>query len=370
MTARLIPFRWRERRLLPEEGSRAAERVLAAPIAERFRKAAQLRLEDPEVLLCVCDLLRRRYESSPAGVRDDAESLYQFLNDPKRQIGLFDEREYFLGELALIAGTACRVLFRRDEAWRWFARAESKFVLTANSAAHVARLAYQRLALRAEERHFDEVLELAPQWSETLIKLELPEEAIKCRFLQGLALRETGSLQEAVLVFQDICRSAEALGNVALVAQATNNLAQFYRLLGDPKQALEYAKKALPLLQQLESRVGIAKLRWCVGDIFREQGKPGEAVDAYRAALKESEEIGTRGDSAAIHLVLADVLLDAGFDRQAEWEIRAALPIIEEEKMVPEGFAALALLQESLRRRQIDRQALRNLHGYFREGES
>ena len=54
-------------------------------------------------------------------------------------------------------------------------------------------------------------------------------------------------------------------------------------------------------------------------------------------------------------------------EAQAEWEVRAALPIIEEEKMVPEGFAALTLLRESLRRRKLDRQALRNLHGYFRE---
>jgi len=35
--------------------------------------------------------------------------------------------------------------------------------------------------------------------------------------------------------------------------------------------------------------------------------------------------------------------------------------------MVPEGYAALSLLQESLRRRQIDQNALRNLHGYFRD---
>jgi tetratricopeptide (TPR) repeat protein len=154
---------------------------------------------------------------------------------------------------------------------------------------------------------------------------------------------------------------------MSLLAQASNGLSQFYRVLGNLPEALVHARKALPLLQQLDNRVNIAKLRWSVGDILREQRKLGEAVDAYRAALRESEEIGIRGDVAAIHLVLADVLLDAGFDRQAEWEVRAALPIIEEEKMVPEGYAALSLLRESLRRRQIDRQALRNLHGYFQE---
>jgi len=113
----------------------------------------------------------------------------------------------------------------------------------------------------------------------------------------------------------------------------------------------------------------LAKLRWCVGDILREQGKPGEAIEAYRAALHESEEVGIRGDVAALHLVLADLLLDTGQEAQAEWEIRAALPIIDEEKMVPEGIAALSLLRESVRRSQIDRKALRDLHGYFEDRE-
>jgi hypothetical protein len=74
-----------------------------------------------------------------------------------------------------------------------------------------------------------------------------------------------------------------------------------------------------------------------------------------------------RGDEAAVLLVIADLLLEQGAEAQAEWEIRAALPIIDEEKMVPEGMAAYALLRESVRRRKIDRNALRDVHGYFQE---
>jgi tetratricopeptide (TPR) repeat protein len=370
MVAKLIPFRWQDKRMPQEEAWQAAERVLAIPPGQRYENSKSLGLGDPELLLCISEILRRRIDTSPESVRNDAECFHTFLAVSKQQIGLFDERDYFQGEFALIAGGASRFLFRREEAQRWFARAESKFVLTANSAAHIARLAYQRLALRLEERQFEEVLELAPQWCEAFNRLGLPEDALKCRFLEGLSLRETGDLKPAIIVFQEINKTAEALGSVRLCAQATNNLAQLYRVVGNLKEALEYAKRALPFLQEMNDRIGLAKLRWCVGDICREQGKFGDAVDAYRAALRESEEIGIRGDVAAIHLVLADVLLDAGFDRQAEWEIRAALPIIEEEKMVPEGYAALALLQESLRRRKIDRQALRNLHGYFQDEKS
>jgi hypothetical protein len=35
--------------------------------------------------------------------------------------------------------------------------------------------------------------------------------------------------------------------------------------------------------------------------------------------------------------------------------------------MVPEGVAALTLLQESVRQKAINRSALRDLHGYFDE---
>jgi tetratricopeptide (TPR) repeat protein len=366
----LIAFPWREHRMSPEEGWRAAEQILAAPIEERVGRARELRLEDPELLLCICEVLRSRVESSPGTARDDAEFFYQFLETPKRKIGLFDEREYFLGELALTAGGACRFLFRREEARRWFERSEAGFSLASNGLAHVARLAYQRLAMATEERRFDEVLELVPMWAESFTRMGLAEDALKCGFLEAAALHETGRTPEAITRLREICAKAEELRLPRLVAAAATNLAQDYRVLGDLKEAMVYARKALPLLEQLNNRVNLAKLRWCAGDILREQGKLGEAVSAYREALETAREVGIRGDQAALHLVLADALLDVGQDRQAEWEVRAALPIIDEEKMVPEGYAALGLLRDALRLRQVDRKALRELHGYFRDSQS
>jgi tetratricopeptide (TPR) repeat protein len=367
MTGELLSFPSRPRRLSHEEGPAAAARALATAMSERVEKAQDLCLDDPELLVFLCGILAGQLETSPATVRDEAEFFHQLVASPKREIGLYDEREYFLGEFALIAGTACRFLFRREEARRWFDSAEASFVLVANGTAHVARLAYQKLALAVEERRFEQVLNLAPVWAENFKQLGMAEDALKCGFLESAALHETGRTPEAITILRDICAKAEELRIPRLAASAATNLAQDYRVLGDLKEALAYARKALSLLEQLNNRVALAKLRWCAGDILREQGKPGESIEAYRAALRDSEEIGIRGDVAALHLVLADVLLGAGQDRQAEWEIRAALPIIDEEKMVPEGYAALSLLRQSLQNHRIDRQALQELHGYWRE---
>src|SRR5262249_10495788 len=193
-------------------------------------RSRELRLDDPELLLCLCELLRSQFQSSPTTVRDEADFFHQYLLS-KPHIGLYDEREFFLGEFALLAGTASRMLFRREEATRWFERAEARFVLTANSATNIARLAYQRLALRTEERRFEEVLELAPIWHENFLKLELPEDALKCRFLEAAALRETDRTEEANAVLENVCKLAETLGTYRLQAQALSNLSQNHRVL-------------------------------------------------------------------------------------------------------------------------------------------
>jgi tetratricopeptide (TPR) repeat protein len=353
--------------LSSKEAANEAVRILQLPVSDRAATKERATLEHPETLLAICEMLRSKMETTPAVVQAESEFFYRFLESPSRPIGYFDEREYFLGEFALMAGAACRFQFRRDEARAWFDRAEAYLALAAGTSANVCRIAYQRLALALEERRLDEVLDLAPTWSKNAVRLGLVEEGIKFLFLKGGALRELDRIEEAIETFSEISTRASESGNVRLLAQAENGLAQFERVQGRLDQAMSHAQKALPLLTSLNSRVQLAKLRWCVGDILREQGNLAEAIDAYRDARNESEEIGLRGDLAAIHLVLADVLLQSGQDAQAEWEVRAALPIIDEEKMVPEGFAALSLLRESLRRRKLDRNALRTLHGYFKD---
>ncbi len=365
MAGRVLQFP--QRGISPEEAEGSADRILATPLEQRETLAEQLRLEDPDVLLLLGARLRDRLDASPATVRDEAEFAYRFLQSPERPIGLFDEREYFLGEFALLAGTACRQLSRRDEARLWFDRAEAGFRHTMNAVADLSRLGYQRLALRMEERHLEAVLELSPSLVSSFRKLSMPEEELKARFLEGLALMESERIAEAVGVFQAICEEAERLGSEKLLASAYGNLTHLHGMQGDVERAIAASRQAIPILKRLDDRVALAKVQWGLATLLRETGQLPSSIEAYRAAQSSFEEIGMRADVAALHLVIADLLLELGQEKAATQSVLEALPVIQELNMVPEGMAALQLLRESLRDHRIDRPALRELHGYFEE---
>jgi len=365
VSGRVLPFRHRP--LSSEAGIEAARKVLGTPLGERIARTRVLHLEDPETLLALCGMLRERMGTAPASVLEEAEFLYRFIEAPKREIGLFDERDYFLGETALLAGTACRWLSRREEAWIWFDRSEAGFRHTMNAPGELSRLAYQRLAERLEERQLDLVIELLPSLIESFQKLGMPEDALKCRFLEGLAHIEKDEPTAAIAVFNQICGEAEERGFDRLLAESYINLIHAHGMLGEADAAIEASRRAIPILHGQDDRIGLAKVNWGLGILLRESGHLAQAIDSYRKAQEDFEILGMRADVAALNLVVADLLLEEGRSVEALREISEALPVISELNMAPEGMAALALVRESTRRQEINRQALRELHGYFQE---
>ncbi|HYT31419.1 MAG TPA: hypothetical protein VEO37_02395, partial [Thermoanaerobaculia bacterium] len=324
-----------------------------------------------ETLLPLLEVLRTQWETDPKKVLEEALFLYQFLQGKESRYPmdafLLDEREYFLGETARIAGNVCRALSLREEAYRWFDLADGWFRLTENASGNLSKVAYHRLALRLEERDFRSVEELLPQLIASFEKLGMTEDALKSRILEAGILKETDRLAEAAQAFREIAVVADGARLDSLLAHVHVNLAQIYSFLGEAENAKRQIVVATPLLKKLGFKMALAKLQWGVGYLERTQGNSPAAIEAYRMAQEQFLELGMRADVAAIQLVVADILLDEGQEKQAEWEIRQALPLIDEYKLVPEGFAAMTLLRESLRRQKIDRQALRNLHGYFEE---
>jgi len=359
--------KWRQRTCVYNESDKRVSRVLSILALGGEGLATELSVRDTGLLLCLYERIRSQVETSPFSVREYSEILYSFLQESWEGVELGDENHHFQGEFALTAGTASRFLFKMDVAEAWLRKAEESFSIAANAEPFLARVAYQRLALAVEQRKLDEVLDLSPRWAATFRRLDMIEEALKCRFLEGVSHAERGETVNAIEIHLPIIREAEEVGNTRLVALAAINLSQFFAELGKVEQALMYARKALPLLERLDSRVHLVKLQISMARLSQKQGQLPAALDAYQQALAKAAGLAARGDVAAIHLVIADVLLEMGQETEAEAEVRAALPIIDEEKMVPEGIAALSLLRESLRRRQIDKQALRDLHGYFQE---
>src|SRR5262249_20663252 len=122
-----------------------------------------------------------------------------------------------------------------------------------------------------------------------------------------------------------------------------------------------------PRLRRVKNQVGLAKVQWGLAALLRERGQLSEAVTAYREARAELAALGMRADVAALSLVLADLLLGLGARGEALREISSALPMIEELGMAQERVAALTLVSESARRKEVDRAALRELYLSFRK---
>ncbi|MCA1582808.1 MAG: hypothetical protein LC796_15745 [Acidobacteria bacterium] len=369
MSGDLLPFPLACTGVSTSEARVFADEYFASPPENRERRIEEFRLEHAETLLALCQLLDRRVESGPAEVLEAAKLAYSFISHlpPDRGSFLFDEREYYLGELALIAGCCCRVLSLRQNCREWLDYAAGWFLLTANSAGDSARVSYQRLALCMEERNLVAVLEMAGPILECFNRTGARELALKCRYVQAAAMREAGQTERALEAFEQVCADARELKSTRVLGAVFVALGQMYCEMGKSDQSLRLVVEAEPFLRASGDKVALSKLHWGVGQLLQSQSRIQDALQAYRAAQTELLELKMQGDVAALHLVIADLLLETGQERQAEWEIRAALPIIDELKMVPEGFAAMSLLRESLRRRSIDRGALRKVHGYFEE---
>lgn len=370
MIGEVVPFPSPSSEISPESALEVARTFRGLPPNDRHASIGAV-VGQSETLLSLCQLLDAEMDSDPSTVLRDADEIYESVRSSSaaKQF-LFDEREYYLGELALLAGTACRVLGLRDDARSWFDRAEAWFLLTVNASGDVARLSYQRLAAKLEERQFSEILVLAPALSEAFARAGAKENALKCRYLEAVAFRELDSLSEALSAFESVIADAKELSSTKVLGPALVTAIQIHCDLGETNLALTLAAEAAPFLRATNNRVSLAKLQWGLANLLRQKGRIAESIESFRIAQTEFTEIGLRADVAALHLIVGDMLLETGQDRQAEWEIRAALPIIDELKMVPEGFAAMSLLRESVRRRSIDRQALRKLHGYFEEASS
>ncbi len=365
--AKILPFR---AKLGPatcsrEEALERARTFLAMSELERDEHARDEALSDGDVLTAICSELWSLINTSPSEVAGEAPNVFKWLSAKAASDFFFDERDFFLGESALLAAGSLRLLGRRDETERWLDRADASFRHTVSPAAHLARVSYIRLTLRYDMRRHDEVLELIPSVALTFQKLGMSNDLAKCHFLEAMSLKELGRIEEAAVSLERLSGGDQLRVEPALSGMALLNLGNLRSEQGAFDSALAAYAKATPLLQSANRFSAMADLKLMMGGTLQRMGHLSPAVEAFRESISDYVGLGMVTRAAYLRVVLAEALLEAGKPREAEWEILAALPAIDQERMVPEGFAAVALLRESVRQRKTDPKSLLELREFL-----
>jgi tetratricopeptide (TPR) repeat protein len=366
-TAKILPFRAREHSATctRKEASERAGLFLRTLRGERTKEFVDAALGDGDVMTSILSSLWGLMNTSPSVVADEAPSIYRWLSGRPERDFFFDERDFFLGESALLAAGSLRLVGERDETERWLDRADAGFRHTVAPAAHLARVSYIRLTLRYDTRRHEEVLELSPSVALTFQKLGMRNDLSKCRFLEAMSLKELGRIDEAAERLESLASAEEGQVESALCGMALVNLGNLRSEQGSFDLAIAAYRKASPLLQSANRPVALADLKLMLGGTLQRTGHLTAAIQAFRESVTELVAIGTETRVAYHRVVLAGALLEAGRAREAEWEILAALPTIDEQRMAPEGFAAVALLRESVRQRRTDLAALGQVRNYL-----
>jgi tetratricopeptide (TPR) repeat protein len=363
--AKILAFRARATSLpcSREDALARARAFLAAPVSDRTAERLDADLGDGDVLMSICALLLEATNTNPADVAREAPPIYKWISARSEKQFFFDERDFFLGEAALLAGCSYRHLGKRQDAETWFDRADANFRHTVAPAAHLARVSYNRLALRYDQNRHEDVLELLPSTALTFQRLGMATDFSKCMFLEAMSLKMLGRFEEAADLLEPLA-SNEAL-DFALRGTALVNLGNVYSNQGSFDRALAAYGQAKPLLESGRRLSTLADLKVMFGETLRALGRSADAMIAYREAIADHVELGMLTRAAYLRVAFAEALLEAGRAREAEWEILAALPTIDDQEMVPEGFAAVSLLRESVRQRKTDPKALLDLREYL-----
>ena len=346
-----------------ETASQRANAFLATPIEERSASLLDATISDGDLIAALITRLWEAGNAKPGMVSEEATYLHRAISSRSAKDFFFDERDYFLGEFALLAAGALRLLGSRDESERWLDRADASFRHTVSPTPHLARTAYSRLSLRFDMRRHEDVSELIPSVALTFQKLGMVSELAKCLYLEAANLKEMGNLEEAAIKLEKLVAS-EGMPDVFL-GLGLVNLGDIRATQGQFDQALLAYRQAVPVLRSTDQLYALADLKIVLATTLRQMGQLNASLTVYAEAAEEHAQLGTNTRAAFARVLFAEALLQAGRAREAEWQILAALPTIDEQKMVPEGFAAVALLRESVRQRKTHPGALSELSKYL-----
>ncbi|MEO8431572.1 MAG: hypothetical protein ABI592_08685 [Acidobacteriota bacterium] len=365
-SARLLKFpsRLAQASFSAEDSRFAAENLLSIPLENRTDENWGA-LELGDVSMAVLDQLRKDLNSAPKRIQAEASALFERLK-AATSVGLFDERDYFLGEAALLAGTTSRLIGCFEDAENWFDLADISFRHTVNSAPLLNRVSHARLVLRYEMRRFTHVLALLPSVIAEYDRLGMVGDSNKAKFLHGLIFKELGNGDRSLECLLSL-RASFGPEDPSFRSLVHTNIAEAYARRGEDEKSLTEYQAALAAIESTGDHLASQGLKASLGEAYRVRGNYAEAIKCLRSAVGDATSLRMQTRIAYLRVLLAEALLAAGRDREAEWEILAALPTIEEQQMAVEGVAAIELLRRSVTLKNTDRQALSRLRQHLKE---
>lgn len=139
---------------------------------------------------------------------------------------------------------------------------------------------------------------------------------------------------------------ADTLDFAAGISKLSNNLGVFYSNQGNYERALEYHRRNLSILEQVDNRPKLGNCLNNIGTVLYEQGRSKEALREFRRAYALHKEFNDTTGSAHVLNNVGSILMDMG--------------------RFPD---ALKMFLESSRLREIQGDSLYMPHGYLNIGK-
>lgn len=328
-----------------------AETQYTRQIRERF-------LRDPAVLLTYCSKLPELLNHSPEEGLRQAIGTHTFLFRSADRWLSDEERRYFLANLELDAAVGEKGCGNYNEAGKWLLRAASSVTKVLGTGVLMARLEYVHRAIAHELGYYAECRDGLAELRGRFASFGMDRYVARCFFLDGVSLKELGRDEEAVLALADVCKSQSPDVEQWMKALAATHMAEIHGRQGRYAKAGGALADAWDLLKLSSVPTALAHFHGVRGEILRDSGCFEEAAESYRLASAVYASSGMSGFEAYLRVLRAETLILANRESDAVAEIMAALPAIETLGLMREGMTALALLRESLKGQEADRNAL------------
>jgi hypothetical protein len=304
--------------------------------------------------------------TDPAETARQIDALYGWVIKRFQPMHFPDERDYFLAQLEMTAASCARWLGRKETCFALLDRAESRLQMTAEPETGRAEIMLLRLVVAYESHDCRRALAAIPELQQRLRRLGMTTTLGMSQILHCGILKDLGRTEEATATIRAALGTEIFNRSTSLRAFALEHLADCHALSRRLEEAATCLRDVAALTRGANPSVAACHSRLVLGEILRLNGDLSEALESYRAGREDFAALGMETWSAYCSLLIAEVLIAKTDEVAAQREILAVLPVIEKRRMVTEGFAAVALLRESIRRQKTDRNALRELADHLK----